>query len=266
MLISRQPIQESDILVRTWPHRMPPGMSLSFYQRDWVQLVYAIEGVMTVASDHGAWIVPPHRAVWVPAGVAHQVTAHGNLSLRSLYFHNQPNLPAKCLTIGVTPLVRELINHIALEGALLKSQPKHRRLARVLTDLLQQLPALPLHLPMPTSPEAIDAATALRDWLVDLDEIALKVGLSKRTLERRFHDETGLSLGAWRQQAKLIESMRMLAAGEAVGQIAFLIGYQSPSAYISAFRKSFGVSPGAMFATPQPNPWSPASDIAIKSN
>jgi len=247
MSISRQPIKESDILVCTWPHRLPPATGLPFYQRDWVQLVYAIEGVMTIASEQGVWIVPPHRAVWVPAGVAHHVTSHGNLSLRSLYFHDGPNLPKKCTTVGVTPLVRELISHIALEGALLKANARHRRLAAVLLDLLKELPSLPLHLPQPVSREGVHATIALRDWHASIEDVARQVGLSKRTLERRFVEECGLSVGAWRLQAKLIESVRMLAAGTTVTEISFQIGYQSPSAFVSAFKKSFGISPGAMF-------------------
>ena len=242
---SRQSGSERDVLVRTYPLRIGNGMSLTFYQPDWVQLAYAIAGVLTVRTDEGTWVVPPHRAVWVPAGVRHDLQMHGTVELRSLYFHRGPRMPTKSATVGVTPLARELINHVALQGALFRAQPKHRRLAAVLLDQLRELPSLPLHLPSPTSPEARRAANALEDWALTLDQASRVAGASRRTLERRFVEETGMSIGTWRQQARLLESLKLLAAGESVGQTAFTVGYQNSSAFIHAFKLTFGVSPGA---------------------
>ena len=50
-------------LTRDYPagHVVP----LHFHDRD--QLVYASRGVMTVRTRDGTWVVPPHRAVWIPA-------------------------------------------------------------------------------------------------------------------------------------------------------------------------------------------------------
>lgn len=235
------------MLVRTYPLRLSDGSTLSFFNRDWVQLVYAIEGVMTVTTPEGAWVVPPHRAVWVAAGVRHEVKMHGAVEMRSLYFHRGRTMPQKSATVGVTPLARELINHVALTGALFKARPEHRRLAAVLLDQLRILPFLPLHLPSPTGVEAKRAAAVLQDWTRSLDEAAVEAGISRRTLERRFLEETGMSLGMWRQQARLLESLRRLAAGETVTQAALGVGYQSSSAFICAFKQAFGTAPGAVF-------------------
>ena len=242
---SRHSVSEPDVLVRTYPLRIGNGMSLTFYQPEWVQLAYAIEGVMTVRTEEGIWVVPPHRAVWVPAGVRHDLRMHGTVELRSLYFHRGARMPTRSATVGVTPLARELINHVALQGALFRVHPKDRRLAAVLLDQLRELPSLPLHLPSPTSPEAKRAASGLEDWNLTLNEASRLAGVSRRTLERRFVDETGMSVGTWRQQARLLESLKLLAAGESVGQTAFTVGYQNSSAFIHAFKLAFGVSPGA---------------------
>ncbi|MBS1722036.1 MAG: helix-turn-helix domain-containing protein [Armatimonadetes bacterium] len=244
---SRHASPEPHVLVRTWPLLMPSGYSISFFDRHWTQLAYAVKGVMTVSTEQGSWTVPPHRAVWVPAGIRHEVTGHGRVDLRCLYFHPSKSVPRECSTVAVTPLVRELIDHVALTGALLEANPHHRRLADLLIDLLPVLPVLPTHLPQPSSPNVRAAAGLLQDPRTPVEAACDSAGLSRRTLERRFREETGLSLGAWRQQARLTASLRHLAAGEPVGRTAYNVGYESESAFVSAFRKAFGVTPGAMF-------------------
>jgi len=67
---------------------------------------------------------------------------------------------------------------------------------------------------------------------------------SARTLARLFVKETGLTFGAWRQQARLLKALEWLAEGRPVTAIAFDLGYESPSAFIAMFRRTFGVPPG----------------------
>ena len=50
------------------------------------QLVFASKGVMTVRTRQGIWVVPPMRAVWIPAMTPHSITMSGNVSMRTLYF------------------------------------------------------------------------------------------------------------------------------------------------------------------------------------
>jgi AraC-like DNA-binding protein len=81
-----------------------------------------------------------------------------------------------------------------------------------------------------------------------LEAAARSVAVSKRTLERRFRDETGFSLGVWAQQARMLESLRRLASGSSVSEAALHAGYRWTSAYISAFRRTFNATPGQMYA------------------
>ena len=78
--------------------------------------------------------------------------------------------------------------------------------------------------------------------------MARQSGLSARTLERLFRAETGMSFGLWRQKARLLESVRLLAQGGSVTDAALDSGYSSVSAYIAAFKQTFGCTPGAMLA------------------
>src|ERR1700735_2836936 len=54
-----------------------------FHDRD--QLVYASRGVMTIRTRDGTWVVPPNRAVWIPAEIPHTITMSGLVSMRTLY-------------------------------------------------------------------------------------------------------------------------------------------------------------------------------------
>jgi AraC-like DNA-binding protein len=76
-----------------------------------------------------------------------------------------------------------------------------------------------------------------------LDDYALDAGASARTLIRLFPRETGLHYRQWVQQVHLAHAFEMLARGESVGRIAQALGYASPSAFTSMFRKLLGKTP-----------------------
>jgi AraC-like DNA-binding protein len=125
-----------------------------------------------------------------------------------------------------------------------------RRLARLILDQLSTLPAEPLQLPMPTEERARRAAELLCDdagMCASLAEVARAAGASKRTLERAFLRETAMTLGRWRRRARLIASLRLLAEGHPVTRAALDVGYQTPSAYVAAFRRELGRTPGRYF-------------------
>src|ERR1700685_3214038 len=67
-----------------------------FHDRD--QLVYASRGVMTVRTSQGAWVVPTHRAVWIPAAIPHTITMSGTVAMRTLYLKSRlaRTLPRDC--------------------------------------------------------------------------------------------------------------------------------------------------------------------------
>ena len=69
-----------------------------------------------------------------------------------------------------------------------------------------------------------------------------------RTLERVFLRETAMPLGRWRRRARLISALRLLAEGLDVTRVAVDVGYQASSAFIAAFRRELGTTPGRYFA------------------
>jgi AraC-like DNA-binding protein len=228
------------------------GHVIKTHSHPWHQLVYASNGVMTVRTPEGAWVVPTNRGVWVPARIRHSILMSGPVSLRTLYIvpRLSKSLPDKCHVIGITPLLRELILRIVELSELNVRVRSHAHLVSVLMDHLHVMQSDAIHLPLPRDRRAKRIAMLLQERPSDgrsLIELAKIAGASKRTLERLFKFETGLGFGKWRQQLRLGHAMRLLAAGEAVTSVALEVGYDSTSAFISAFRMTFGKTPGNYF-------------------
>jgi AraC-like DNA-binding protein len=230
----------------------PAGHAIAPARHVRAQLIYASRGVMTVNAPQGAWVLPPQRAVWVPAGTPHWTVTASALSMRTLYIDRAavPGLPAACRVVTVSPLLRELIGAVTRLPARYDEAGPAGRLVAVLLDEIRTLPVAPLHLPLPRDPRLAAIAEALRAAPGDNRTLAAwgaRVGASSRTLARRFLAETGLTFRAWRQQVRLLAALERLAAGEPVTAVALELGYESPSAFAAMFRRALGTSPGRYF-------------------
>jgi AraC-like DNA-binding protein len=217
------------------------------------QLFHLVSGSVTVETEMGSFVVPPERALWMPAGVIHATTYHQRSALRFLYFRPEAvgDAPSTPSVIRISPLLRELIlAYMAYPRDLVADGPA-ARIAAVIVDQIATEPVTPLHLPMPTSARlrravadlAADPASA-----VTLQDVARRAALSQRSFERHFRAETGLSYRAWLRQARLMKAVEWLSFGEAVGDIAHRLGYEGASAFVASFRKACGVTPGRYFA------------------
>jgi AraC-like DNA-binding protein len=242
---------DGDLVVRGYAVTHPSGRVVLPTAADWDQLLYASAGVMTVETNEGVWVVPPHRAIWAPAGSDHRIVMHGRVAVRTLYLHHRLRaLPSTWRAVNVTPLLRELILHAVRVSPLDLTIAAHERLVGVLTDQLATLPDAPLQLPMPTDPRAAALATRLIEDVAattPVEELARHVGASRRTLERLFLAQTGMTIGRWRQRLRLTRSMELLAAGCPVTTVAADVGYSTASAFAAMFREQTGESPGRYF-------------------
>jgi len=214
------------------------------------ELLYAEHGTLTVTAAEGNWIAPPNRAIWIPAGVTH-ITRHTvNTEVRAVFIRHDavPSLPEHCTVVQVGPLLRELILTAVRLPALYDEDGADGRLVRVLLDRIAVLPKEPLHLPMPKTPKlrAIAIDLAERPSL-PLAKAAHNAAMSPRSFARHFYVETGLTFGAWQRQARLLRALELLGTGLSVGDVAFSLGYESPSAFIAMFNRSFGTTPARYF-------------------
>jgi AraC-like DNA-binding protein len=211
------------------------------------QLVHPIRGVLQVHTDRGSWVVPPNRAVWIPAGVPHAHQAHGPTEMRSVTFEVSVNpLAVDAPTVlAVSPLLREVVRALSGEPAAAGAYREH--LTQVALWQLRRVEALPFGLPTPADPRLADVTRLLLDNPADqrsLRELGRAVGAGERTLSRLFREQTGITFPQWRGQARLHHALTLLAAGSPVSRVATDCGYRSASAFIEAFRLAFGTTPG----------------------
>jgi AraC-like DNA-binding protein len=239
-------------LITTLVYDYPPGYLVPWHFHDWDQLVYASSGVMTVRTEKGSWIVPTQRAVWIPAGTAHQIRMSGRVCMRTLYLKPRltSSLPRRCEVVNVRPLLRELILHACETPALAKTQPAHAHLISTILDQLRAAESVALQLPELADPRSLRVARIILDDPSDqrsLQHLCQRAGASKRTIERLFRTETRMTFGKWRQQLRLTHALRLLAEGNKITQVALDSGYSTASAFISLFKKSLGTTPSRYF-------------------
>ena len=247
-------VGDSRSQITTLTHDYPAGQVIPSHFHDRDQLVYASRGVMTVRTNRGAWVVPTYRAVWIPAAVPHTITMSGTVAMRTLYLKPRlaRNLPRDCCVVNVSPLLKELILHACTFPALKKTIKRQGHFIHMILDQFEAIQMVPLQLPNPSDPRALRIAAALFADPSDrrpLARFAKSAGASKRTLERLFQDDVGMTFGKWRQQLRLMQAMRLLAEGAKVTHAALESGYSTPSAFISMFRKTLGTTPRLYFRT-----------------
>lgn len=229
------------------------GELIEPHAHDLAQIVFAKRGVMRVQTAAGAWVVPPQRALWMPAGLVHWIRCATAVAMRTVYLDpaGDPALPAVPMVLAVSPLLREVMLRL-VEGG-----PGDRAaLLTVLAGELAALPAVPLHLPEPSDPRLRRVCAAL---LADpgspatLRHHARGAGASVRTLLRLFPAETGMGFRAWQRQLRLLVALERLADGQPVTTVALDLGYASPSAFIAAFRNVLGTTPARYFSAAAPS-------------
>jgi AraC-like DNA-binding protein len=209
------------------------------------QLVVALGGGVTCRVPSGLWMVPPHCGVWVPGGMRHSNLATANARLFFVYIEPEVvDLPDRCCTLSISPLLRELI--VALSDQDADDGEREDLLTRVLLRELPRMAVQHLHLPLSPEPRLRRIASRLTDDPSDRSTLAQwadRVALSESSLARLVVKETGLTFGRWRQQLHLIVAIRELASGASVQQVSADLGYESVTAFITMFKKALGKPP-----------------------
>jgi AraC-like DNA-binding protein len=214
-------------------------------------------GMVHVRTAQGSWLLPPHRAGWMPPGVQHKVSVSGPMSGWGVFITPSASecLPDQPCVIGTSDLMRALVRRASGWTHQQELDQAQERVMAVLLDEMRRAPREALHLPMPLDRRALRIALALLERPEDnrsLDEWALWAGLSPRSLSRLFRSETALSFAQWRQLARLSRGLERLADGEPVSVVADALGYASVSAFVAMFRRSFGQPPARYFALQAP--------------
>ncbi|MFD4840421.1 helix-turn-helix domain-containing protein [Achromobacter sp. NPDC058515] len=228
--------------------RESKGIAVPSHVHDEGMLVLVHEGLVLVQAGAEVWTVLPGSLGWIPPGVQHGARWFGEARGSFLYVRRDvcERLPAHCRSWPSSKLIEALIERFT-SGAQDEMPPAYQaQLFEVLLEEIRQREHAPLLLPMPADPRLQDLANTLLgtpDDTAGIDEWAQRLNMSSRTLMRRFRQETGVTLGQWRQQARLLRALEMLSRGGSVTEAALSVGYESTSAFIGSFRTAFGMTP-----------------------
>lgn len=225
----------------------PAGFVDPMHRHDHVQILYASSGVMAVRTPDVSFVVPPQRAVWLPAGTDHEVACRGPVSLRTLYLNPEiGSNDSACRVFEVSHFLKALILETVDFPALYDPEGREGRIIELLLQEIARMPNAPYHVDMPTDRRLLRVCNAILanpSDPRDIDDWAKLAGMGRRTFTRAFKHETGMGLAVWRQQVRLMEALSLLAAGASITQVAYDVGYESPSGFAAMFRRTFGVAP-----------------------
>ena len=234
------------------------------HSHPWAQMAISTSGVLRLTVPHGAYIVPPSRALWIPPGVEHAVTMVEQADLRTLYFYQPPGrcgpgVPhgqeepwRQCRVLEVSDLLRALVREMPAEpddGAPLPPETLRREqhLSALILDELRRASSVRLGVELPRDKrlrhlcEAVIADPTRHETLADW---ARDTGASPRTVALLFRDELSCTFTQWRQQVILARAVALAAGKRPINQIAAELGYNSPSAFSAMVRRTVGLAPG----------------------
>lgn len=221
-------------------------------------LVCVSRGVLRVESGDTTWTLPPARAAIItadqPVDIAIPQPVVSSSVLFAADFVAAP--PAPLAVFDLSPLARALISECGRWGADSDWSDHSSSMFLALAACCWELAGRPSQARMPAgrSPEVRRALTLTVSAIADeptIEAIAHEVGLTSRSLARRFEDELGMTWRAVLRRARLLRSIELLAADEArsVASIAMDVGYSSLSAFNAAFRDLVGTTPSQYRAT-----------------
>ncbi|WP_423822743.1 AraC family transcriptional regulator [Salinisphaera sp. SPP-AMP-43] len=231
---------------------MAHGAITPGHHHDVGHLVYAGSGCYQIETVDGLWLTPPQQAVWIPPATPHHARASGRVDLYTVYIDIRAarTLPTYCAVMPVGCLLRALIEETSRWTDRPPAPARRRHVTALLIDELQPTSAHAFQLAMPPDPRLQRLCRSLleqpaRGW--SLVEWGQHTGASARTLARCFKRETGLTFAQWRREARLFKALEWLAEGASIAEVAYRVGYDSPSAFSHMFQRALGCPPSQYF-------------------
>lgn len=240
--------------LRAKEHFLQADTLVELHQHPWPQLTFSTLGVIRLSTEDGSYIVPPSRALWVPANMPHSITLIEYAELRTIYLHNwiAPDWE-RCEVLEISPLLRALM--LALDttpDGLPPGDPeaaqRERWIAPLLVSELERATQIRIDVPLPADKRLRQLCESLLRnpaQRATLAERAATIGASERTVARMFRQQLGMSWQQWRQQAVMAHALPLLAQGMPVSQVASASGYATDSAFCAMFKAATGQSPTA---------------------
>jgi AraC-like DNA-binding protein/quercetin dioxygenase-like cupin family protein len=224
------------------------GEVSDWHKHEFGQLVSAQRGSLLIGTRRRVLILTPAMAIWIPPYAEHwsQSNANNEMLYVDVDRSDAEGLGADCRIIAMTPLLTELMQATLPTARKKKSGAHQTAIDTLLQEEVCAAPDVPLSIILPSDRrlaglarqafENPGAFVSVVDWLGS-------AAASRKTIERIFVSETGMTPSQWLRHARLMHAIIRLAAGEKVGTVALDVGYESPSAFSFMFRQTVGKSP-----------------------
>ena len=215
------------------------------------EIEYACGGMVEVKTEAGHYLLPPHQAAWIPAGLAHQTTLHAGAQTLAVLFEPRlvPVAGDRVRIIAVSPLLREMMLYsarwpISRSESGSAADAFFQTLGYVVAEALDD--EKPLHLPVSNDPvvTAITEYTRAHLDRVTVGDVTRAVGVSERTLRRIFSTHLGMSWRSYLLRARVLRSMTLLAESDrSVLEVSIAVGFDDVGAFARSFARHCGETP-----------------------
>lgn len=212
------------------------------------ELIWTERGAVTILVDDRVWTVLPGSGLWISRGVVHETHAVPGTAFRTTYFTPEAWTPAWNTTtaVKVNAAVRQLLVHLARTGM----APERRlRAQQVCIDMLEPSGSHVIMVPIPRDPrigELVDSVLQNPTGEHSLEQWAEMLNVSTRTITRAFSSDVAMSFVQWRRLVRIRVACCLLADGKSVTTVGRRVGYATTSAFVAAFRKVVGCTPGEL--------------------
>lgn len=230
------------------PHVYHHGMKEAIHSHSVAQFIHINHGVIRVHTDEDCWVIPKNRGIWIEKGVEHSLSAIGHVELNTIFIDPlyRANLPSDTAIFHVSNLLKELMNSIVLLSNTDIKSIRYKRITELILDELTIMEAFDFRVPIPLNKELNELCQQIlqrldHPWAVI--DVAKKLGISERTVSRKFVKNIGMSFSEWLRRQRLLKGMELLASGSSVLDTAVAVGYDSQSAFCIAFKSRVGVPP-----------------------
>lgn len=223
-----------------------PSLIRDFHSHPVSQLSIPVNGVMYVIVNNELFIVPPGMAVFIPKDIKHCIQKiNDHTVIENIFFTDiyKKHLPDKAKSFCLSKLARELVSKICKFDKNEFATKKVMNLITVLFDELGENNQLSYSLKIPQNPllfKIYELFVQSNDEFPNLTDVSELVHVSSRTLQRLFKTELGVSFVLWKQQFIFIKALELLTKDKSTTTVAYKLGYNSDSAFISMFKKMSG--------------------------
>ena len=242
---SLQPQQPLSIVEKQYE----TGMCEPLHSHVCHQLIIVKHGFIRVTAPNGQFAITQNRGIWLTQGTEHHLTILKNTQVLSAFIEplTRADLLNRSQVVAISELLQALLSSAVGINSHYQTNTREAWIVELILDELRCLtPLAEFEVPQPTLPEYRALLEKISERLSHpwgLADIAHLLNISERTVSRQFTQQTGLSFIEWLRRLRLQHSLELLLQGQSVVDVSLAVGYDSPSAFSTAFKQRIGLSP-----------------------